>query len=167
MDFQKEIIEEFERETTNTRKIFAAIPDGVDFGYKPHPKSMGLGGLVAHIDGIVGQWGLSVLTTDKLEAPQGHKPDAFVPASTSDLLEHFDKAIAATKAELGKFSVEKWDQNWQYISGGKVIINQTKGWVFRICIISHMIHHRAQLGVYLRLLDQPIPGMYGPSADEH
>jgi uncharacterized damage-inducible protein DinB len=167
MDFQKEIIEEFERETTNTRKMFAAIPVGVDFTYKPHSKSMSLGALVAHIDGIVGQWGQSVLTTDKLEAPPGHKPDPFFPASTADLLEHFDKALAVTKAALGKFAVEKWDENWQYIAGGKVIINQTKGWVFRICILSHMIHHRAQLGVYLRLLDQPIPGSYGPSADEH
>jgi uncharacterized damage-inducible protein DinB len=167
MDFQKDLIEEFERETTNTRKMFAAIPAGVDFSYKPHPKSMGLGALAAHIDGIVGQWAQSVLTTDKLEFLPGHMPDPFVPVSTAALLEHFDKELALTKAALDKFSLAKWDENWKFIAGGKTRIDQSKGWVFRICVLSHMIHHRAQLGVYLRLLDQPIPGSYGPSADEH
>jgi len=74
--------------------------------------------------------------------------------------------VAETKAELVKFAPEKWDDNWKFGMGDQIWLNDTKYRIFRICVLNHMIHHRAQLGVYLRLLDKPIPGTYGPSADE-
>jgi uncharacterized damage-inducible protein DinB len=82
------------------------------------------------------------------------------------LLEHFDQKVGEVKAELAKFAKEKWDENWKFVAGGQAWIDESKYEVFRNWVLNHAIHHRAQLGVYLRLLDKPIPGTYGPSADE-
>jgi uncharacterized damage-inducible protein DinB len=82
------------------------------------------------------------------------------------LLERFDGQIAQAKAELAKFVPEKWDENWKFVAGGQAWIDESKYRVFRNWVLDHLIHHRAQLGVYIRLLDKPIPGTYGPSADE-
>ena len=68
--------------------------------------------------------------------------------------------------EIAAFGPERWDENWKFVAGGQAWIDDTKYNVFRIWVLNHLIHHRAQLGVYLRLLDKPIPGSYGPSADE-
>jgi uncharacterized damage-inducible protein DinB len=164
MDFQKELIAEFDHEIANTRKMLAAIPVDADFAYKPHPKSMSLASLAGHISGLAGQWSISVLTTDKLEYSPDHKP--YLPASTEALLAQFDQDVAKVKVELAKFAPEKWDGHWKFVYGGHVVIDQSKYQVWRICVLNHLIHHRAQLSVYLRLLDKPIPGIYGPSADE-
>ena len=166
MDFQKELIAEYDRETAKTRKIFEAIPADADFTWKPHPKSMSLGHLAGHVSDTAGEWAISTLTTDKLEFPADHKWDPYVPASKEALLERFDWQIAQAKAELAKFVPEKWDENWKFVAGGQAWIDESKYRVFRNWVLDHLIHHRAQLGVYIRLLDKPIPGTYGPSADE-
>lgn len=166
MDFQQELIAEYDRETANTRKILAAIPADVDFSYKPHPKSMSLGRLAGHTAELAGEWGISTLTTDKLEFSPEHKFEPYVPASTEALLERFDRQVAEVKEHLAGFALEKWDENWKFVASGQAWIDESKYQVWRTWVINHMIHHRAQLGVYLRLLDKPIPGTYGPSADE-
>jgi uncharacterized damage-inducible protein DinB len=166
MDFQKELIAEYDRETAKTRKIFEAIPADADFTWKPHPKSMSLGHLAGHVSDTAGEWAISTLTTDKLEFPADHKWDPYVPASKEALLERFNGQIAQAKAELAKFVPEKWDENWKFVAGGQAWIDESKYRVFRNWVLDHLIHHRAQLGVYIRLLDKPIPGTYGPSADE-
>lgn len=165
MDYQKELIAEFDREMDSTRKIFAAIPADADFNYAPHPKSMRLGRLAGHISGLAGQWTMSVLTGDKLEYGPEH-PRPSVPVSKGTLLEGFDRQVAESKAALAKFAPAKWDENWKFVSDGHTRIDAAKYFVFRTCVLNHLIHHRAQLGVYLRLLNKPIPGTYGPSADE-
>ena len=86
--------------------------------------------------------------------------------STEALLERFDKQVAETKAVLPKFTPEKWEEHWKFVYDGQTYIDEPKYQAYRTWILSHLIHHRAQLGVYLRLLDKPIPGTYGPSADE-
>jgi uncharacterized damage-inducible protein DinB len=86
--------------------------------------------------------------------------------STEALLERFDKQVAEAKAALPKFTPEKWDENWKFVYDGQTWIDEPKYQRLPHWVLSHLIHHRAQLGVYLRLLDKPIPGTYGPSADE-
>jgi uncharacterized damage-inducible protein DinB len=165
MDFQKELIAEYDRETANTRKMLEAIPADADFTYKPHPKSMSLGRLAGHVSDTTGEWAISTLTTDKLEFPPDHKFEPYIPASKEALLEKYDQGVAEAKKALAIFPAEKWDDNWKFVAGGQAWIDESKYEVWRNWVLNHLIHHRAQLGVYLRLLDKPIPGMYGPSAD--
>jgi len=165
MDFQKELIAEYDRETAKTRKMLEAIPADADFTYKPHPKSFSLGRLAGHISETTGDWAFHTLTTDKLEFPADHKFEPYVPASKEALLERFDKDVAKVKEELAKFDQEKWTENWKFIAGGQAWVDESKYEVWRNWVLNHLIHHRAQLGVYLRLLGKPIPGTYGPSAD--
>jgi uncharacterized damage-inducible protein DinB len=164
MDFQKELIAEYDSEVAKTRKMFEAIPANVDFSYKPHEKSMTLGRLAGHISDTAGAWAISVLTTNKLE--HGNAAP-YVPASTAALLECFDKQVAEAKAAFAKFTPKEWDENWKFVAGGHAWIDASKYFVMRNCVLNHLIHHRAQLALYLRLLNHPIPGMFGPSADEH
>jgi uncharacterized damage-inducible protein DinB len=166
MDFQKELIAEYDREIAKTRKMLEAIPADADFTYKPHPKSMSLGRLAGHTAELGGEWAITTLTTDKLEFPADHKWEAYIPASKEALLERFDKETAEAKAALAGFAPERWDENWKFVAGGQAWIDESKYEVWRTWVLNHMIHHRAQLGCYLRQLDKPIPGTYGPSADE-
>jgi uncharacterized damage-inducible protein DinB len=166
MDPQKALIAEFDREAAKTRKMLDAIPANADFEFKPHPKSMSLGRLAGHLTDMTGEWGLNTLTKDKLDFPADHKWEQYVPASKSALLEKFDKDLAVSRAALLAVPAEKWDSNWQFVFGGRAWIDEPKHQVFREAVLNHMIHHRAQLGVYLRLMGAKVPGSYGPSADE-
>jgi uncharacterized damage-inducible protein DinB len=166
MDIQKELIAEYDREAASTRKLFAAIPADVDFTWKPHTKSMTLGRLAGHTAETAGDWALHTLTVDKMEFPADHKFESYIPASTSALLEKYDEQVAQVKKALANFEPAKWDENWKFVAGGQAWIDDSKYRVWRNWVISHLAHHRGQLGVYLRLLDKTIPGMYGPSADE-
>lgn len=166
MDAQKELIAEFDREAARTRKMLDSIPEDADLEYKPHPKSMPLGRLAGHMIEMAGDWGMHTLTLDKLEFAADHKWDPYKPKSKAELLEKFDGELKKTRAELETTTGEKWDRNWKFVFGGQAWIDQPKHQVFRELVISHMIHHRAQLGMYLRIMGTKVPGMYGPSADE-
>jgi uncharacterized damage-inducible protein DinB len=166
MDFQKELIAEYDREAAKTRKMLEAIPADVDFTYKPHPKSMSLGRLAGHTAETLGDWAVHTLTLDNLTFPADHKFEPYMPASRQALLDRFDEDISKSKAALADFDPAKWDNNWKFGMGDRAWINEPKYSVWRNWVIDHAIHHRAQLGVYLRLLNQRIPGSYGPSADE-
>jgi uncharacterized damage-inducible protein DinB len=166
MDFQKELLAEYDRETAKTRKMLEAIPADADFNYKPHPKSMALGRLAGHITDMTGDWALHTLTMDKLEFPADHKWEQYVPESKAALLEKFDRELIGVRTALAATTPAKWDEHWQFIFGGQKWIDEPRAQVFRDMVMNHLVHHRAQLGVYLRLLDKPIPGSYGPSADE-
>jgi uncharacterized damage-inducible protein DinB len=164
MDFQKELIAEYERELATTRKILEAIPDDADFSWKPHPKSSALGKLAAHVSDTAGDWALHTLVKDRLDwTPEMNKKE---PANKAELLAQFERETAEAKPALESFDPAKWDGNWKFVAGEQAWIDDTKYHVWRIWVIDHMIHHRAQLGVYLRLLNQKLPGCYGPSADE-
>jgi uncharacterized damage-inducible protein DinB len=166
MDFQKDLLAEYDRETAKTRKMLDAIPADADFSYKPHAKSMALGRLAGHLTDFAGNWALETLTKDKMDLPADHKWEQWAPASKAELLEKFDRGLPEVRAAIAGLPAEKWDEHWQFIFGGHKWIDDPRQQVFREMVMSHMIHHRAQLGVYLRLLDKPIPGTYGPSADE-
>jgi uncharacterized damage-inducible protein DinB len=166
LDFQKELIAEYDRETAKTRKLLEAIPEDVDFNFKPHPKSMPLGRLAGHLTEMAGDWAVHSLELDKLEFPADYKWETYEPPSKAALLEKYDSQLPRARAALAATTGDKWDQHWQFIFGGHVWIDDPRHQVFRELVISHMVHHRAQLGVYLRLLNTKLPGMYGPSADE-
>jgi uncharacterized damage-inducible protein DinB len=166
MDIQKELIAEYDREATRTRKILEAIPADADFTWKPHPKSMSLGQLAGHVSDTAGDWAIHTLTTDKLEFPADHKFEPYIPASKEAMQEKFDQQVTGVKKALADFAPEKWDNNWKFVAGGQAWIDEPKYSVWRSWVLNHLIHHRAQLGVYIRLLGGKLPGTYGPSADE-
>jgi uncharacterized damage-inducible protein DinB len=166
MDYQKELTAEYDREVSRTRKMLEALPQGVDFAFKPHEKSMPLGRLAGHLTDMTGDWALHTLTLDKLDFPADHKWEQYAPASKEELLEKLDSKLDQVRSALALLPAEKWDQHWQFIFGGHVWIDQPRYQVFRELVLSHLVHHRAQLGVYIRILGAKLPGMYGPSADE-
>jgi uncharacterized damage-inducible protein DinB len=164
MDIQKELIAEFDRETESTRKLLNAIPEGADFSWKPHEKSMTLGKLAGHVSDTNGDWAMHALTLDRLD--WNPEMNAAALATKAELLARFDKQTKDARAALVGMTPAKWDSNWKFVAGEQTWIDDTKYGVWRMWVVDHMIHHRAQLGVYLRLLGEKIPGMYGPSADE-
>jgi uncharacterized damage-inducible protein DinB len=165
MDIQKELIQEFASETAKTRKVLKVIPADVDLGYKPHVKSMSLGRLAAHTAETAGSWATEILTKNELIwSAADFKP--WTPRTTSELLERFEKEVAETTKALAAMTPEKWESHWKMGDGKAVWVDDTRYRVFREWVLGHLIHHRAQLGVYLRLLNLPVPGTFGPSADE-
>lgn len=164
MDIQQELIAEYDRETAITRKVLAAIPADADLSFKSHPRSMSLGRIAGHTAEALTQWVTSVLTLEKLEMQPGDTP--YIPASTTALLEKFDADLAKARAALVAFDPADWEKNWQLIIAGRVVVEGSKWEIFRTWVLSHSIHHRAQLGVDLRLIGAKLPGVYGPSADE-
>jgi uncharacterized damage-inducible protein DinB len=163
MDIQKELIAEYDRESATTRKVLEAIPENADFAWKPHEKSMTLGRLAAHVSDTNGDWALHTLTKTRLDWTPDMNPKD--PTNKKDLLARFDKQVAEVKPELSKMTPEKWDSNWKFVAGDQTWIDDSKYDVWRTWVVNHLVHHRAQLGVFLRLLGQKVPGCYGPSAD--
>ena len=164
MDIQKDLIAEYEREIDNTRKLLQAIPENADFGWKPHEKSMTLGKLAGHVADTAGDWAVHSLTEDKLVWDPSM--NAAPPSTKAEVLEKFDKRVADARPALAAMTPEKWDSGWKFVAGDQTWIDDTKYNVWRTWVINHLIHHRAQLGVFLRMMGSKIPGMYGPSADE-
>lgn len=166
MDMQKSVAAEYEREVASTRKLFEALPEGVDFNYKPAEKSMTLGRLAGHITETAGEWGKCTLTMEKMEMAADKPYQPFIPKSKAELIARLDKDTHEVKAALAAFDQSKWDTHWKFIYQGQAFIDEPKHQVWRTWVMNHMIHHRAQLGVYVRLLGHKIPGAYGPSADD-
>jgi uncharacterized damage-inducible protein DinB len=166
MSISKMILPEFEHEMANTRKTLERVPDD-KFAWKPHAKSMSLGGLSTHLANIP-SWTAQTFDRDELDvAPPGSGPYRLEEAkSTAELLEAFDKNVAAARAALEAATDENWQGKWTLLMTGKPIFTLPRTSVMRGFVMNHLIHHRAQLGVYLRLLDVPVPSIYGPSADE-
>jgi uncharacterized damage-inducible protein DinB len=164
MDIQKELIAEFDREVASTRKVLDAIPDDADFDWKPHTKSMAFGRLAGHVAETPGEWAIHTLKYDRLDWTPDMKP--FKPTSKAEIFARYDKDTAEAREALVGLDTAKWDNNWKMAAGDQVWIDGSKYEVFRTWVLNHMIHHRAQLGVYLRLLGAKLPGVYGPSADE-
>jgi uncharacterized damage-inducible protein DinB len=153
---------EMEQESNTTRKMLERVPND-KYDWKPHPKSMTIRQLTTHIAELPG-WVAMTLNTDELDfAKTPYNP---LPINnTEEILAHFEKSLAEGKASLGQAKEEDLLPNWTMRNGDQIYMVSTKAEVIRMCY-SQVVHHRAQLGVYLRLLDIPIPGSYGPSADE-
>lgn len=157
------IIAEIEQEAHNTRKILALVPTD-KFDWKPHEKSMPLKNLAAHIAGLA-EWPAVIAKTDYLDLAEGglSRPEI---RSAEDLVREQEKNTQKSVEVLRAAKESDLKGNWVLRSGDHVILDLPKMAVIRSMAMNHIYHHRAQLGVYLRLLDIAIPGMYGPSADE-
>jgi uncharacterized damage-inducible protein DinB len=156
------LLKELEQEAQTTRKMLSRVPTAY-FDWQPHKKSMTVQQLAAHIAELPG-WVTMALTTDGLDF--AHNPYQRVEVcNTGELMEYFEKSLADGRAHLQLAKEETLDETWTLRNGEQVLQVASKGEIIRMTYCQ-MVHHRAQLGVFLRLLDIPIPGSYGPSADE-
>jgi uncharacterized damage-inducible protein DinB len=160
------LLPEFDQEMANTRKCLERIPDD-KFSYKPHPKSFDMGGLAVHI-ATVCDWGVITLQSSDFDyAPVGGEPyKPPVAKDNADLLGMFDKGVKDFRAALAATDDATFMKPWSLLAGGQTMFTMPKIAVVRGMIFNHLIHHRGQLTVYLRLNDIKVPGVYGPSADE-
>lgn len=166
MSIARGFLAEFDPETRNTRRMLERIRDDL-LNYRTHPKSMTLATLAGHIAEMP-RWGtLAVQEADyDYQPPGGPAYEPFVPASRTELLEVFDRSVAEFRAAVEPTSDTEMRADWTLYAGGRKLFTKRRLDVLKEMVVSHVIHHRAQLGVYLRLNDVPVPGMYGPSADE-
>ncbi len=157
------LVSEFDEEMKKTRCTLERVPAGkADF--VPHPKSTPLGRLAPHVAQLAG-FCLSVLTGPGLDfAQRRYTPLAF--ESAAQLVRVFDEGAAQVRQALQNVPDAAWSEPWQLSLRGKVLFKGTRFLAYRQMFINHIVHHRAQLGVYLRLNDEPVPSIYGPSADE-
>ena len=157
------LLKEMEQEAQTTRKMLARVPND-KYDWKPHEKSMSIRQLATHIAELP-SWITMTLTTDGLDfATSPYQPVAIT--NTAQLLELFETSLAEGKAQLSQATEEQLQPMWTLRNGEQILSKTTRGEVVRMTFCQ-IVHHRAQLGVYLRLLDIPIPGSYGPSADDH
>jgi len=157
------LLPEFESEMKSTRKILEVLPAELS-DYKPHPKSMPLNHLAGHIAQLPG-WAKMTVDTEELDIDMS-KWTPFRPTSRQEVLDEFDKAVKEARTALSSVSDEDLAKTWTFKMQGNTIFAFPRSAVIRGTVFNHLFHHRAQLGVYLRMLDIAIPGMYGPSADE-
>jgi uncharacterized damage-inducible protein DinB len=163
MPISELLLAEFDEEIKKTRTTLERVPeDKKDFA--PHPKSMPLNKLAPHVAQLAG-FGLSILTTPELDfAKTSYKPLPF--ESAVQLVGALDEGAAKVRAALKNTPDEAWTQNWKLSFQGKPIFEGSRFLAYREMFLNHLVHHRAQLGVYLRLNGKPVPATYGPSADE-
>jgi uncharacterized damage-inducible protein DinB len=166
MSIAQSLLPEFDQEMASTRKVLERIPTE-KWNWKPHEKSGTLGWLAAHVGTIPG-WYTMTLRTENLDYAPVDGPQYEPPKieNTQQLLATFDRDSAEARAALSKASDADFTVNWTLLAGGKEIFTMPRIACLRSMVMNHMIHHRAQLTMYLRLLNVPIPGLYGPSADE-
>ena len=162
MPFSQNLLPEFDEEMKNTRKLLECVPDG-KFDYQPHPKSMTLGRLASHVAELP-SWTGFTLDLEVLDLTPDFKPH--IAKTRAELLEMFDKGVTEARGKIATAKDEDWDVLWTFKYQGKTIMSMPRAMVMRSTIMNHLIHHRSQLGVFLRLNNVEIPGMYGPSADE-
>ena len=155
------LLPEFDHEMANTRRTLERVPAHLA-DWTPHAKSMTMGALAWHLAGLPA-WVTRGLTRDEFELAPGH--DAGM-TTTAALLERFDACVAEARRHLADATDEVMQQSWTFKKHGQTVFSQPKLMVVRTFALNHVIHHRAQLTVYLRLNDIPVPGLYGPSADE-
>jgi uncharacterized damage-inducible protein DinB len=157
------LLKEMEQEANTTRRMLSAVPnDKLD--WQPHPKSMTLRQLTTHIGELPG-WVTMALHTSGLDFAAN--PYEQVPIhNTTELMDYFERTLADGRESLAKATEADLLPDWTLRNGDQVYSVSSKGEVIRMAY-SQIVHHRAQLGVCLRLLDIPVPGSYGPSADEH
>lgn len=163
MNLSEPLIAELTQEAISTRKMLERVPLE-SFAWKPHEKSTSLVSLASHIADLPG-FVVPALTQDELDfSAADFKP--FVPEKPSDLVERFDQNISQAIELLKSQSNEDMLKSWRLRDGEQIFFEMPRVGVVRVMALSHLVHHRGQLSVYLRLLNVPVPSIYGPSADE-
>jgi uncharacterized damage-inducible protein DinB len=159
------LVPEFDHEMGTTRRLLERVPEA-EFNWKPHSKSMSLGELSNHLSGLVG-WTNDVLSATSFDvesAGESFKPSN--PASREALLSEFDGAVSAARRALTATTDPELMVPWTLKAGAHEIFTLPRITAIRSFVMNHLIHHRGQLSVYLRLKDVPLPSIYGPTADE-
>lgn len=157
------LIEEFVHEAQTTRKHFERLPAD-KLNWRPHEKSFTAGGLASHIVECI-SWVDAIVNQDEFDMdPATYK--FYRATSADDLLKTFDEKVARGQQALARAGDADLMQPWRLKVLGRVVVEKPRAAVIRDFVLSHTIHHRGQFSVYLRLLDIPVPGSYGPSADE-
>jgi uncharacterized damage-inducible protein DinB len=162
MSISATLLPEFDMEMANTRRTLERVPTD-KFGWQPHAKSFAMGKLATHLAALP-TWTGVTLTTSELDLAL--PMDQPKPATTEEVLALFDKNVADARAALAGAPDDVFHQKWALKNGEHVIFSLPKIAVLRGFVVNHMIHHRGQMTVYLRLNDIPVPAIYGPSADE-
>jgi len=159
------LLQDYDVEIANTRRTLERVPEGKN-DWKPHDRSMPLGKLAMHC-ATLPRFGVYVLEDEGMDMANSKHPRAsFEFHSRAECLKQLDANAAACRAALAAASDEALAAPWRFSFGEHLISNHTRSASFRQMCFNHLVHHTAQLGVYLRLNDIPVPGLYGPSADE-
>jgi uncharacterized damage-inducible protein DinB len=153
---------DFEEEMKSTRKVLERVPTE-KFGFTPHAKSKPMIWLAGHVATLPG-WATTALTTESLKLDDFTPPPP--PKNTEELVAEFDKNVAAAREQLAKVTPEQLQAQWSCSYKGQEFMKSPRAVVLRNVVMNHLIHHRAQLTMYLRMAEIPVPGLYGPSADE-
>jgi uncharacterized damage-inducible protein DinB len=156
------LLSEFEQEFATTRRTLERVPEA-RIGWRPHAKSWTLGELATHLASIP-DWAVQTIQEDELSIDGARPPEAV--RSKEELLRRFDTHMADARGAFGELDGDALRAPWSLVREGRALMTLPRGIVLRSFVLSHNVHHRAQLGVYLRLLDVPLPSTYGPTADE-
>ena len=156
------ILMELKHEMATTRRLLERVPDA-HLAWQPHVKSMSLARLATHIAEIPG-WVAGILDKDGFEVGGDYTPRT--AGSAADVLAAFDAGVVQAEAAIRGQSMERLSATWRITKGGKVIVEMPRMGVLRSLLLNHLIHHRGQLSVYLRLQNVLLPSIYGPTADE-
>jgi uncharacterized damage-inducible protein DinB len=162
MSMCQALLQEFDNEAKTTRRVLERVPTD-KLSWKPHPKSMSLGALALHVasaPGVIIGWCTQDETNFTGQAPPP-------PESTDQILAAHDDSVKKVKETLPQIGDEGMGKNWTAKAGGQTLMTMPKAALTRALVMNHWVHHRGQLSVYLRLLDVPVPSIYGPSADEN
>jgi uncharacterized damage-inducible protein DinB len=162
MPMTEALLAEFDHEMTTTRKLLERVPED-RFAWKPHQKSMTLGQLAQHV-AMLPMWGSVTLTQTELDVPGGAAPPQ--AATRAELLATFDGHVADSRRALAAAADAELGVPWTLKQNGHTVFSMPRAAVWRSFVMSHLVHHRGQLSVYLRMQDVALPSIYGPSADE-
>jgi uncharacterized damage-inducible protein DinB len=163
MTISEVLLIDYDVEIDGARRTLERIPEA-DPAWKPDEKSMPIGRLALHVARLP-DFCTNILTTEAMDMKTRKFPD-LIFESTAHLLSELTRSSAAARAHLEAASDADMQAHWKLSFGEKVFVDGPKMQLYRTMFLNHMVHHRAQLGVYLRLLKIPVPGLYGPSADE-
>jgi uncharacterized damage-inducible protein DinB len=156
------ILMEIDQEAQTTKRVLDRIPED-KLAWKPHPKAFSLGQLALHIASVPGSVAAAAVP-DSMEAPNFSQPE---PKSRQEVLDTFSKGLESAKDTLKKMDDARLMSMWSLTKNGKVLMSIPRIGFIRSILMNHNYHHRGQLSVYLRMLNVPVPSIYGPSADEN
>ena len=160
-DVPQMLLGELEQEAQATRRVLQRVPED-KLSWRPHPRSSSLGQLALHV-AVIPSLGTHVLAPDVFEAPESVQPEA---RTAAELLTTLEESLALARRFLAELTPERAEATWRLVAGGRELIAVPRLVMTRTLMFNHWYHHRGSLVVYLRLLDVPLPAVYGPSADE-
>ena len=155
------LLAELEQEAQATRRVLQRVPED-KLSWRPHPRSSSLGQLALHV-AVIPSLGMHVLGPDVFEAPEGVQPE---PRSSAELISTLEASLTSARQFLSELTSERAQGMWRMVRGGREVMAAPRLSMVRTLMFNHWYHHRGSLVVYLRLLDVPLPSVYGPSADE-